>query len=103
VTGQVTASIGETRTERDYACFLEALLATGRPTTQWRVIADDLNAHISESVVRLVARLSNVDDDLGEKRESGVLAVTHSREGFLGDPSHRICFLFTPKHAPWLN
>ena len=29
VTGQVTASIGETRTELDHARFLEALFATG--------------------------------------------------------------------------
>ena len=31
------------------------LFAGGAPTTEWRVIADNLNTHVSESVVRLVA------------------------------------------------
>ena len=44
-TGQVTASIGETRTEQDYASFLDALFAAGAPTTKWRIIADNLNTY----------------------------------------------------------
>ena len=33
VTGQVIGTVGDTRTEQDYASFLETLFATGRPTT----------------------------------------------------------------------
>ena len=66
-TGQVTASVGETRTEQDYANFLDTLFAAGAPTTKGRVIADNLNTQVSDSVVCLVARLCNVEDDLGEK------------------------------------
>ena len=70
----VSGTVGDTRTEQDYVSFLQSLFAVGTSTTQWRMVADNLNTHVSESVVRLVADRRGIDEDLGEKGKSGVLA-----------------------------
>ncbi len=43
------------------------------------------------------------EQTLGKKGKSGVLASLSSRKEFLEDSSHRIRFVYTPKHSSWLN
>lgn len=104
VTGQVTGVVGDTRTEADFCAFLARLFASASPSQSWRIVCDNLNTHLSEGVVRLVAEQCGIDAaTLGVKGKSGVLANKRTRQVFLSDRSHRITFHYTPKHASWLN
>ncbi len=103
VTGQViTPSLGPTRTEEDFAAHITRTIATD-PAGVWLLIVDQLNTHQSEALVRLVAERCGIHDDLGEQGKAGVLQSIATRAAFLGDPAHRIQFLYLPKPTSWLK
>lgn len=104
VLGQIIApSIGQTRTEEDLARHLHQTIQTD-PHAGWVIVMDNLNVHCSETLVRYVARLEGIDEaTLGIKGKSGVLRTMSTRQEFLTDRTHRIRFVYTPKHSSWLN
>ena len=47
-TGTVFGTVGDTRTEEDFAAFMKELFASTALTARWRVVRDNLNTHMSE-------------------------------------------------------
>ena len=79
------------------------MIASDRAAQRWHFVVDNLDTHRSESLVRWVARESGLELELGKKGKWGILANRESRAAFLSEPSHRIVFHYTPKHASWMN
>jgi transposase len=102
VTGHVLASIGPTRTEDDFLEHIKNSVARD-PLAEWVFVSDQLNTHKSESLVEFVAQECQLNIDLGVKGVSGILESMETRAAFLRNSEHRIHFVYTPKHASWLN
>lgn len=102
-TGKIcTYSLGGTRKEGDYLEHVKRIVGTN-PDGEHIIICDQLNTHKSASLVEWVAKQINFEGDLGTKRRKGILGSVKNRMGFLEDKSHRIRFLYTPKHCSWMN
>lgn len=94
--------LGDTRNEDDFAYHI-AMTIADEPEAEWIFFADQLNTHVSESLVRLVAELIGYTGELGEKEKSGILKNVQTRKEFLSNTQHRIRFVYTPKHCSWMN
>lgn len=105
ITGRILDPyLGPTRTEEDFAIALERALDSDPDETKHvDVIMDNLTTHVSESVVRLIAKKIGFTGDLGEKGKSGILRNKQTRYEFLTDRTHRIRLVFTPRHCSWMN
>jgi transposase len=104
VEGQILApTISETRKNRDFATHIKQTVATD-PEAGWVFVVDNLNTHCGTPLVRWVARqLGTGRAILGAPRKKGVLKSMATRRQFLSEPTHRIRFVYLPKHSSWLN
>ena len=50
-----------------------------------------------------MAQRCGIQTDLGVKQKSGIRDSIVTRAAFLSDESHRIGFVYIPKHTSWLN
>jgi transposase len=102
-TGRIVApSVGPRRTEADFLAHIQQTVALA-PQDPWLFMVDNLNSHQSASLVEWVAQQCGIAVDLGVKDSHGILKSMASRAAFLADPSHRVRFVYTPKHTSWLN
>ena len=100
----IHTTIAKTRTAEDFASHISKTVQSD-PNGHWVFVMDNLNTHYGEPIVRKVAQLLGIDEStLGDKkRRKGILGSERSRKAFLTDKSHRIRFVFIPKHSSWLN
>lgn len=105
VTGHVIEpTFGPTRNEGDCLAHLQRLIASDPTAVKWRILVDNLNTHQSEALVRWIAEMEGLSlEALGRKGKSGILQSMTTRAAFLHDPTHKIVFFYTPKHASWMN
>lgn len=95
--------IHPTRKEEDFLIFVQQTVQKFPPTNKIIFLADQLNTHLSASLVQWVAQQQNDPQDLGTKGKAGILKSQKTRKRYLQNPQHRIRFVYTPKHCSWLN
>lgn len=93
--------LGNSHKEGDFAAFIKAAVAMLPEMDEVIILADQLDTHKSEALVRWLAEEDG--EEVGRKGKSGILKNQASRMAYLESGHHRVRFLFTPKHCSWLN
>src|SRR5947209_9944926 len=71
VTGELIApTLGPTRTEEDFVTHIDRTVQLD-PEARYVFVLDNLNIHGSAGLVKLVARLCGLKEDLGKKGKRG--------------------------------
>ena len=99
-TGFIDGILLPQRTNEDTAASLRIFLGflSLQGHSRITVVLDQLSTHMSLDVVNSIADLC------GEPRpDVKTLDTRHKRRAWLEDPTRRIRFQFTPRHASWLN
>lgn len=97
------ALLTPTRKEDDFERFVNDTIEKYPIGDEIILMTDQLNTHMSESLVRLIAHKIGFKGELGIKEKEGILKSMETRRVFLEDEKHLIRFLYTPKHCSWLN
>lgn len=98
----ISPTIEDTRKEEQFAGHIERTINI-HPDCKWIFIVDQLNTHKSETLVRSIAHICGVEDDLGKKGKCGILKSMDTRKSFLEDHGHDVRFVYLPKHTSWMN
>ena len=98
----ISPTIEATRTEQQFADHIARTVASDAEAG-WIFVADNLTTHVSETLVRYVAKACGLEEDLGVKGKRGILKSVPTRRKFLEEQTHRIRFVYVPKHTSWLN
>jgi transposase len=99
----ISAHLGQTRKEEDYLNHIKSIVSTDTKK-EHVIICDQLNTHKSASLVKWIAAEIGINQNtLGVKGKLGILKSQKSRMLFLENQTHKIRFLYTPKHCSWMN
>jgi hypothetical protein len=96
-TGQVAYDLTRTHGGGDFAAHLRHAAAEMPRAGRYHWVLDNNRTHSTPAVCATVAELS------GLALPASGLETGGQRRAWLGDPSHRHVFHFTPVHGSWLN
>ena len=74
----ISPTVQLTRTEEDFGQHIARTVASD-PEAGWIFVMDNLTTHVSETLVRYVAKTCAITDELGVKGKKGILKSVATR------------------------